>query len=166
MRQNVIRRLYAPTRGPQASWKTRAFAEGLDSPCLKLCEAMNAVPDIETCWSCCGHGKWPYAISFVARSLEAAGGFLRRLRVVQARDGHWLKRWRVDCEAASPGQPFGSPVVFTLQGPVGQSAYRQAVQLARALRRIRNLAAEERKSRKAIIRREGNRVHIGSKVTW
>jgi hypothetical protein len=30
------------------SWD-RALAEGLDSECVRLCEAMNAVPDIETC---------------------------------------------------------------------------------------------------------------------
>jgi|SRR5208283_5117092 len=145
------------------SWD-KALAEGIDRECVKLCEAMNAVPDIETCWSCCGHGKRSYGISFVARSLEALGGFLRRLRVVQARDGDWLKRWRVECSAASGG--FDSPVVFTLRGPVGQPAYRQAAQLARTLRRIHNLPAEERELRKTTIRREGGRIRIGSKVTW
>lgn len=148
-----------------ANWE-RALAEGLDRQCVKLCEAMNAVPDIETCWSCCGHGKRPYGISFVARSLEALGSFLRRLRVVQSRNGDWLNQWRVECCAASPGMPFDSPVVFSLWGPVGQSAYRQAAQLARAIRRIHNLAAEEKELRKTIVRREGGRIRIGSKVTW
>ncbi|SRR6266566_507961 len=145
------------------SWD-RALAEGLDRECVRLCEAMNAVPNIETCWSCCGHGRRSYGISFLASSLEALGGFLRRLRVVQVRDANCLKRWRVECSAASAG--FNSPVVFTLRGPVGKPAYRQAAQLARRLRRIRNLAAEERDLRKTIVRREGGRIRIGSRVTW
>lgn len=146
------------------SWG-KALAERIDRECLKLCEAMNAVPDIETCWSCCGHGKRSYGISFVARSLDALGGFLRRLRVVQARDCSWLRRWRVECSAASAGFD-SSPVVFTLRGPVGRTAYEQAAQLARRLCRIRNLAAEEKELRKTIIRREHGRIRIGSKVIW
>jgi len=145
------------------SWD-KALAEGIDRECVKLCEAMNAVPGIETCWSCCGHGKRSYGISFGAQSLGALGGFLRRLRVVQARDGDWLKRWRVECSAAPGG--FDSSVVFTLQGPVGQPAYRQAAQLARMLRRIHNLATEEKELRKTIIRCDGGQIRIGSKVTW
>lgn len=36
--------------------------DGLDKECEKLCDALNSIPGIVTCSSCCGHGEYPYRI--------------------------------------------------------------------------------------------------------
>ena len=41
----------------------------MDPECVRLCDAMNALPVIRTTESCCGHGKSPYRIFFKVEDL-------------------------------------------------------------------------------------------------
>jgi hypothetical protein len=43
----------------------------LDPECVELVEAMNNFDGIRTTCSCCGHGKTPFRIFFLADSLDA-----------------------------------------------------------------------------------------------
>ena len=49
---------------------TKPYPNDMDTECVSLCDAMNRFPGIETILSCCGHGKKPFMIWFVTRSLE------------------------------------------------------------------------------------------------
>ena len=45
------------------------YDEEMDRECVKLCNAMNSIPGIETFCSCCGHGKGCMWIDFHAKSM-------------------------------------------------------------------------------------------------
>lgn len=100
--------------------------ENLDPECRALCEAMNALPGIQTVESCCGHGKGPFRIWFTASSLKA----LPRL-VYYTVPCHVGFLWRcgvtTDCGM--------SPVLFLLESvEVGDVAYKEAGEIAAELR--------------------------------
>ena len=98
----------------------------VDSECRALCEAMNALPGIETVESCCGHGKEPFRIWFIVRSLK----YLPRLvyYTVPCHVGFlWRCRVTTDCGM--------SPVFFLVESiEVGEVAYKQAERMAARLR--------------------------------
>ena len=98
----------------------------VDSECRALCEAMNALPGIETVESCCGHGKEPFRIWFIVRSLK----YLPRLvyYIVPCHVGFlWKCFVTTDCGM--------SPVHFCMESlEKGEDAYRQAQQMAANLR--------------------------------
>jgi hypothetical protein len=43
----------------------------MDPECVPLCDALNALSDIETISSCSGHGSNPFRIWFTAKTLES-----------------------------------------------------------------------------------------------
>lgn len=42
----------------------------MDKECIKLCEALNILPGIQTIESCCGHGGRRFRIRFEASALK------------------------------------------------------------------------------------------------
>jgi len=94
------------------------YDENMDAECIPLCDALNLLPGIKTFESCCGHGEKPFAIHFIAETLEA----LHPICV-----GIHERPWVVEIAWAS-----GSDNLYcTLRGTVG--AYVEANSLAFAL---------------------------------
>ena len=94
--------------------------DDIDAEVVTLCEAMNRLPGIDTTESCCGHGREPFRIFFVAASLEALPP------VVEAVDSchSGVRGWDV----IATTHCAMSPVQFLLEGPKGD--YRGADRLA------------------------------------
>jgi hypothetical protein len=75
----------------------------MDQECVRICNALNALPDINTISSCCGHNKQPFRVFFTAHTIEALRPILRC--VVNS-------GWSVECYWAD-----GSDVIyFMLEG--------------------------------------------------
>lgn len=43
------------------------YDDRMDPECIELCDALNGLPGIRTIESCCGHGKEPFRVFFIAR---------------------------------------------------------------------------------------------------
>ena len=95
----------------------------MDAECLQLCDAMNLVPGIETRLSCCGHGEHPYRIWFVAECLEALPELLMWFHHLNCGYDGWKVIAIPDC--------FGCSVLFMVEGPIGEEAYKQADEIAK-----------------------------------
>jgi hypothetical protein len=95
----------------------------MDTECLQLCDAMNLVPGIETVLSCCGHGEHPYRIWFVAESIDALSELLMWFHHLNCGYDGWNVIAEPDC--------FGCSVLFMVQGPIGEEAYKQADEIAK-----------------------------------
>lgn len=96
----------------------RRYDSGMDSECVPICDALNALSGIETFESCCGHGHNPFLVAFTADTIE----HLRPLLVAIDEC-----RWDVRAVWASGG----GAIYFTLDGPVG--AFKEANALAKRL---------------------------------
>lgn len=42
------------------------YDDRMDTECIKVCDALNALPGITTSESCCGHGTGPFLVFFIA----------------------------------------------------------------------------------------------------
>ena len=82
------------------------YSDTMDPDCIPLCDAMNRLPGITTCESCCGHGERPHRIFFRARRIEDLSPILECAE---------SSPWRVDVRWANGN----STAVFMLEGPVG-----------------------------------------------
>ena len=85
--------------------------DDIDQECRALCEAMNALPGIQTFESCCGHGERPFCIWFQAETLEALPKCLYYFDRCHSGVSGWCVTARTDCGM--------SPVSFMVEGPVG-----------------------------------------------
>lgn len=75
----------------------------MDRECVSLCNALNALPGIQTFESCCGHGQRPFQVFFFGAKVQDLEPVLRGL------DHQWrVELSHVDC-------PYR--VVFLLEGP-------------------------------------------------
>ena len=100
----------------------------IDSEVRKLCEAMNALPGIETIESCCGHGARPLKVWFYATSLKALPRLIYYLSSCHSGAVGWTCKAITDCGM--------SPVKFLVEsGDMGQLAYNEARTIAALLRR-------------------------------
>jgi len=45
------------------------YNDRMDPECIALCDALNNLPGIETCASCCGHGHDPFRVWFFAAAI-------------------------------------------------------------------------------------------------
>ena len=97
----------------------------MDAECLQLCDAMNLVPGIETCLSCCGHGELPYAVWFTAESIDALPELLMWFHHLNCGYDGWKVIAVPDC--------FGCSVIFMIEGPIGEEAYKQADEIAKLI---------------------------------
>lgn len=94
----------------------------MDKECVRLCDAINAIPGLETVESCCGHGKDKFRIWFYAHRLD-----ILPILLYFTMPCHVGFRWhctvQTDCGM--------SPVVFRLESEAkGDVAYRQADRIA------------------------------------
>ena len=93
---------------------------GMDTECVALCDAMNALSGVTTVESCCGHGEWPFAIWFVVDSLDALPRVCYAVAACHSGVAGWGVSVRSDCAM--------SPVRFKLEGPRGD--YKGAAAIA------------------------------------
>ena len=101
----------------------------LDSECLELCKAMNAMPGIRTIEACCGHGERSFKVWFLASALDALPPLLYWFDACHSGVVGWSVQALTDCGM--------SPVRFLAEGPVGgyEGARLIAVQLAEWIER-------------------------------
>lgn len=95
--------------------------DDLDPEVLALCQAMNAWPGVFTTSSCCGHGRDPYMIFFMAESLDDLPGLLYWFDACHTGQYGWQVRAYTDCAA--------DHVTLMLEGPSG--GYEAAAQIAK-----------------------------------
>jgi len=116
------------------------FQGDMDPECIELCKAMNLVPGIETSESCCGHGHWPYRIWFWADDLECLPNLLYWFDGCHCGSYDWNVIVRTDCGK--------SPVTFRVEGPKGEEAHVQSVEIAALITEdMENLQWERERSR-------------------
>lgn len=79
------------------------YGDRMDPECVKVCDALNALPGIRTFESCCGHGEHPFRVWFFSAEVQQLAP------VMEALDHEWrVELSHVDC-------PYR--VVFMLEGP-------------------------------------------------
>lgn len=100
----------------------------LDPECLELCAALNGLNGIRTVESCCGHGKNPYRIWFLAVSLEALPAVAYAAAGCHCGHYGWRVIAKTDCGM--------SPIMFTLEGPMGPESHAESLDIAREIREI------------------------------
>jgi hypothetical protein len=96
----------------------------LDPECLKLCEALNALPGVRTFESCCGHGANPFCIWFNVENLETLPRVVYYTSPCHSGVRGWRVEARTDCGM--------SPVSFVFMGPAG--AFHEANVIADVMR--------------------------------
>ena len=107
-------------------WANLSIGEtGIDKECLALCEALNLLPDIETTESCCGHDIKPFKIWFRSKTLESLPPLLYFFDGCHCGSYEWSVTVSTDCAM--------SPVVFRIQGPIGEKAYQESAAIAKLL---------------------------------
>lgn len=82
------------------------YPSDMDKECIRLCDALNALPGITTHASCCGHGKDPFRVFFRAQKIEDLAPVLR----CTASSGWHVEAWWTNGAGL---------VVFILEGPIG-----------------------------------------------
>ena len=83
------------------------YPADMDTECIPLCDALNALPGIRTHASCCGHGRQPHRIWFEAQTIESLRPLLEYIR------GSHHGTWSVQA-----GWANGSGTIyFLLEGP-------------------------------------------------
>jgi len=109
----------------------------IDALCIPLCEALNRLSGVKTQYSCSGHDRTCFSIMLRTDSQDRLRPLLRVLRdlrnVLPA-----MAEWRVtlhlnlghDRDSISLGRPRFR---YSLTGPTGETAYRQADMIAEAL---------------------------------
>jgi hypothetical protein len=104
----------------------------MDRQCLALCDALNLIPGIETSESCCGHGRHPYWIWFVARGRDALKGLTVVGRVFDRRYGG-IEGWR--CEVDNHDVQRRCPAFLITSGDaVGRKIYSDSKKIAKNIR--------------------------------
>ncbi len=110
-------------------WANITDGIGIDNECLRLCEALNKLPGIETYSSCCGHGRETFYVAFHATSVDS----LRLLSTVLGKMAIGvLSAWRI---ALVPPK-YPDRCLFILEGPRGQPAYTDAIELTKLIREL------------------------------
>ncbi len=85
------------------------YPDSMDTECIPICDALNALPGIKTHESCCGHGVHPHRIFFCAETIPSLRPIL-----VAARSS----AWHVEANWANGGDA----IYFMLEGPIGPAA--------------------------------------------
>lgn len=111
----------------------------MDEVVIELCDAMNALPGIETSDSCCGHSSSSLMIFFSSISEE---GLFFLTRCVDRRYWKYGYLWGIDLSVGDlwkEGKP--RPITYRLHsGPiVGEDAYEQAKDLIRNMNEHLNI---------------------------
>ncbi len=95
----------------------------VDKECVKLCEAINRIPNIHTIESCCGHGKELYRVWFKCDTLDFLPILLYYIVPCHTGFIHWDCFVKTDCVMQYP--------TFCLQSQdMGQIAYDESEEIA------------------------------------
>ena len=98
------------------------LGDRMDSECVPICDALNALDGIETIASCCGHGYAPFRIYFKAGTMDALRPILEMID--ESED------WHIRVSMATGNME----IYFVLDGPLGPGAYPSAIILANVIR--------------------------------
>lgn len=100
----------------------------IDPEIIYLCDAMNALPGIQTINSCCGHGAGPFTIWFRVTSDK---GIFFLARCVDRRYWKYGYLWKIEISVGDVMRDGILPTSYLLNsGPiVGEDAYEQAKSL-------------------------------------
>lgn len=95
----------------------------MDPECVELCDALNAIPGIQTEASCCGHGKYKFSVWFKSSNVEC----MRVIGIITSRKHMPAPQWKCRVELDDGGN-----VRFHLSSgkTKGKKAYKQASELA------------------------------------
>lgn len=105
------------------------YDDNMDVECINLCDALNALPGIETRESCCGHSCSPFTIYFRVTD-EKGLAFLTRC--VDHRYWKYGYLWRIWLTIGdTPYEDGHRPITYILTSDpiVGEDAYAQAQSL-------------------------------------
>lgn len=97
----------------------------IDKECVKLCQAMNLMPGVRTVESCCGHQHKPYQVWFKVKRLTYLPKLIYYFDGCHCGYYGWSITVKTDCSM--------SPAVFCVNGPIGDSAYRESEEIAELL---------------------------------
>ena len=104
-----------------------------DPECVELCRAINVLPGVYTCDSCCGHGAEPFRIFLCFDAADVRGLVL----LTRALDHRYSPgpRWVLDLSITDVADPrnLAHPISIRLSSPEGvrgSVAYQQAHELA------------------------------------
>ena len=123
-----------------------------DPEVVELCKAINSIQGLETTSSCCGHGDTPFHIWFRVSYVKALYPITRCIDTRYGGAptlpddpymGGWGRAWRcmaVDTDTAVEGQPGSGGVKFLLEGPTGETAYQQTIELAARIQNFFTMA--------------------------
>lgn len=103
----------------------------MDEHCVELCDALNALPGIETTQSCEGHGKDSFRVYFdVDRSVSPPEGLFFLARCTSHNYWRYGHLWSIELRSADCGHDE-LPLYYVLHSGdvVGDEAYRQAASL-------------------------------------
>lgn len=104
--------------------KRANYDDGMDPECVPICDALNALPGIETFESCCGHGKSAFVVFFTAEHCQQLAPVLDGIASL-------AERWR-EWKIVPGGFPRCPRVTFCLEGPVNGAD--EAMRIASILR--------------------------------
>ena len=86
------------------------YPDNMDLECIPICEALNALPGVQTTESCCGHGQYRFTVFFSCTSFET----LKRIaRAIES------SSWHVEAVYHNGSETLG----FVLEGAVGHPEY-------------------------------------------
>lgn len=107
--------------------KGKIYSE-MDPECVDLCRAINAITNLQTLLSCCGHGERPFRIWFrPIKNLNTLSILLYFCDPCHV-GFRWNCLLETDCAM--------SPVSFRIESEAkGDEAYRQAKVIAKEIRR-------------------------------
>ncbi len=84
------------------------FPDDMDAECIPICTVLNGLSGIRTVESCCGHGRSPFEVFFVAQKVES---LLPILRAAESITG-----WKIEAFWSCGKHEI---VIFMLEGPIG-----------------------------------------------
>lgn len=102
--------------------KTERLSEDIDKECADLCSAINSFNGLSTVESCCGHDRQSFRIWFMANNLDCLPDLLYWFDSCHCGFGGWRVCVKTDCAK--------SPVIFRIEGPTGEQAYKEANSIA------------------------------------
>jgi hypothetical protein len=103
----------------------KRYDEWMDFECVKICDALNTLPGIETFESCCGHAQGPFMVFFSAESIECLRPIL-----VEINEKNWIVEvtW-----ASGGGQIYFGLISQDTDVSNCQHIYTEANEIAEAL---------------------------------
>lgn len=99
--------------------------DGMDKECIPLCDAMNALPGIQTYCSCYGHNRTVMRISFSMKN-EAEKSF----RKIISR----FPKWEISEPLCISCASKGGKQYKLRSGSVGEKAYKESIKIAQRTR--------------------------------